>query len=208
MGAVQQDLNIRQGKTFSAVFGWAEGRFVWGEITGVANSAPVALTVVGHGLLDGWPYWISDLKKPVCLNNVTNGCSGEDDTLGDPYLAEVVDADTLSINHINGMRLDVYQGGGAIRYYARADITGYEALMQVRRAPGDQTVLFEASSSGTDPMITVDPATATFSLNIPAAAFATATWREAYYEIEITSPDGDVYQLARGSIFLEPEVVQ
>lgn len=209
MAAVQQDLEVIQGKTFPASFGWAQGKFVWKPITGVSNGAPVSLTVVGHDLKDDWPYWVSGIKKPGCLNNWVDGCPGTSDAVvGDPYMAEVVDVDTLSINHINGMELDAYTSGGVIRYYAREDITGYEAVMQVRSSVGSDTVLFEASSTGVDPLITVDPVTATFSLTIPADAFAAATFREAVYEIEITAPAGQKYRLAYGALSLCRELVK
>lgn len=203
MGAVQQDLEVIQGKTFLASFGWSQGKFVWKPITGVSQSAPVALTVTGHDLKDGWPYWISDLKKPACLNNVQNGCEGQGDELGAPYEAEVSDANTLTINHINGQRLDPYSGsGGVIRYFQRADITGYSALMQVRRTARDDAVLFEASSVGADPMIDVDEDAATFYLSIPADALDDAAFTDAVYQIEIEAPDGSKYLLAYGDFML------
>lgn len=208
MGAVQQDLEVIQGKTFEAVFGWAQGKFVWRPITGIAQVAPVRLTVPGHDLKDGWPYWISDLKKPACLNNVQNGCEGQGDELGDPYLAEVVDVDTLSINHINGMRLDAYGSGGVIRYWAREDITDYSAVMQVRRRVADEQVLFTASSVGADPMIIVDVDSAMFRLSIPADAFNDAQFSSGVYEIEIESPDGKRYQLAFGEFLLDQDGVR
>lgn len=207
MGAVQQDLQVIQGKTSVFQFGWGQGKFVWKAITGVASSAPVALTVEGHGLTDGWPYWVSDLKKPACLSNVENGCAGEADVLGDPYLAEVLDANTLSINHINGMRLDAYGGGGVIRYYARADITGYTALMQVRRSARDTAVLFEASSEGASPLISVDEASSTFTLTVPAEQFVDGVV-VGLYEIEIVAPTGEKYQLAYGAFAVSQELVK
>lgn len=208
MAAVQQDLTVIQGKTAAFQFGWGQGKFVWKLITGVGNAAPVELTVEGHDITDGWPYWISDLKKPACLNNVENGCAGEPDVLGDePYLAEVVGADTLSINHINGMRLDAYAGGGVIRYYARADITDYTALMQVRRSARDTAVLFEASSEGASPMISIDEASSTFTLAIPAEQFVDGVIT-GVYEIEIVAPTSERYQLAYGSFDVTQELVK
>lgn len=208
MGAVQQDLEVTQGKTFEAAFGWAQGKFVWKAISGVSQAAPLQLTAVGHGLKDGWPYWISDLKEPACLNNVRNGCEGEPDELGEPYLAEVVDADTLAINHLNGARFKAYASGGAIRYYAREDITDYTALLQVRRSEQDDTVLFEASSEGLAPMIAVDEDGATFYLTIPADAFDEAAFTGGVYEIEIASPDGKRYQLAYGAFTISRDLVR
>lgn len=208
MGAVQQDLEIIQGKTFEAAFGWAQGKFVWKAISGVSQAAPLQLTAVGHDLKDGWPYWISDLKEPACLNNVKNGCEGEPDELGEPYLAEVVDGNTLAINHLNGARFKAYASGGAIRYYAREDIINYTALMQVRRSEKDETVLFQASSEGVAPMIVGDEGAATFYLTIPAEAFDEAAFTCGVYEIEITSPDGKRYQLAYGSFSVSRDVVR
>lgn len=206
MAAPAINLTITQGKTFAASFGWAQGKFAWGLITGVAKTAPVSITVVGHDLKSDWPYWISGLKKPACLNNWADPCGAPD--VGEPYMAEVVDADTLVINGINGLDLDAYAGGGVIRYYARADITGYEAVMQVRQSAGSDVVLFEASSTGANPLITVDPVTATFGLTVPADAFAAATFREAQYEIEITAPTGEKYRLAYGALSLSRELVK
>lgn len=202
MGAVQQDLQVLQGKTFAASFGWAQGRFVWKPITGVAQAAPVALTVPGHDLRDGWPFWVFCLKRPASLNT---GCDEEPSA---PYIAEVVDENTLSINHINGLCLDAYAGGGVIRYYERADITDFSALMQVRRSPADTNILFEASSIGPSPMILVDADAATFQLEIPADAFVDKQIRDAEYEIEITAPTGEKYRLARGRFNVCQELVK
>lgn len=208
MGAVQQDLEIIQGKTFEAAFGWAQGRFVWAPISAVSQTAPLHLTVVGHDIKDGWPYWISDVREPACLNNVKPGCDGEPDELGEPYLAEVVDADTLAINHLNGGRFKAYVNGGAIRYYAREDITGYTAQMQVRRSARDAAVLFEASSTGASPMIAIDAAASTFHLTIPADALSAEPVFAGIYEIEITSPAGIRYQLACGAFTVARDVVR
>lgn len=208
MAAVQQDLEVIKGKTFAASFGWAQGKFAWGLITGIAKTAPVSITVPGHDLKSDWPYWISGLKKPACLNNWTDPCGSDSPDAGSPYMAEVVDADTLEINDLNGLEFETYAGGGVIRYYARADITGYEALMQVRASASSDAVLFEASSAGIDPLITVDPVTATFGLNIPADAFDAATFRDAQYEIEITAPTGEKYRLAYGVLSLGREIVK
>lgn len=209
MAAIQQDIQVVQGKTFAASFGWAQGKFAWGLITGIGKTAPVSITVPGHDLKDDWPYWISGLKKPACLNNWSDPCGGSGDPdVGEPYMAEVVDDDTLVINGINGLDLDAYAAGGVIRYYARADVAGYEAVMQVRASATSETVLFEASSTGANPLITIDPDTATFSLTIPADAFVGATFREAVYEIEITAPTGEKYRLAFGSVYLDRELVK
>lgn len=202
MCAVQQNLFVAQGKTFAASFGWAQGSFVWKPISSVSTTAPVMITAVGHDLKDDWPYWVTCVKKPEEIN------TGTDDELGDPYLAEVLTPDTLSINSINGMCLDAYTAGGVVRYYARADITGYEAEMQVRASAGNATVLYEALSTGVSPAITVDPVTSTFNLVIPAAAFEAATFRDAVYEIEITAPSGEKYRLAFGTFTLSREIVK
>lgn len=208
MGAVKLDLNLEQGKTLEAAFGWSQGKYVWKAISGVGQGAPLQLTAVGHDLVDGWPYWISDLKEPACLNNVKNGCEGEADELGDAYLAEVVDADTLAVNHLNGARFKPYTVGGVIRYFAREDISGYTARMQIRRTEHDDTVLFEASSTGSDPLIAVDEDAATFYLTLPATALEGASFTSGVYEIEITSPDGRVSRLAYGSVCLSRDGVR
>lgn len=209
MGAVQQDLCIIKGKTFEAVFGWAQGRFVWKPISAIINTAPVQITVVAHDIHDGWPYWISDLKKPACLNNVEIGCQGDGDVLGTPYLAEVVDADTLSVNEVNGMRLEAYSGGGGvIRYYEREDITGFSATLQFRRSLTDDVALYEASTSGLDPEITVDTDQSVFRLRLRPEDFETAAYTDGVYEVEIESPSGDKYRLAYGNFHLAQDGVR
>lgn len=209
MGAVQKDITVIQGKTFSASFGWAKGSFIWKQISAISNTAPLTITAVGHDLKDGWPFWVSGVKKPDCLNNWRNTCPGEEPAdPGAPYIAEATSDDVLTLNSINGMALDAYTGDGVIKYYARADITGYEADMQVRSSTSSDTILFEATSTGATPAIIVNEISSTFELTIPADAFADAKFQNAVYEIEISAPGGEKYRLAFGQFALCRELVK
>lgn len=53
--AAQQDLIITRGKTFTLVIRWGTEPIVYKAITAIQQSAPVRITAVGHGLVDGWP---------------------------------------------------------------------------------------------------------------------------------------------------------
>lgn len=191
------DLCLVRGKTFSMTFRWAAEPYVYKSITGIANTAPVSLTVPGHGMPDGWQFAVSAAEGLTSLNALYDPPVEEDYHTG-----TVVDADTIEINSVNGMLLDTYTSGGAIQYLTPVDLAGMSARMQIRdHATG--TLLLELTSADGD--ITLDADAHTITLDIPPTATEGETWNRAVYDLEMVS-GADVMLLASGKVTVAEEV--
>lgn len=98
------------------------------------------------------------------------------------------------------------------------DLTGWSALLQVRRAAAAEDVLFSASTD--DGKITVD-ASGVVLVEIPAAESSAwqpsalapskivdgATWTQfGVYDLELTDLSGQIVRLVHGRFWLSPEV--
>ena len=70
--AAQQDLIITRGKTFTLVIRWGTEPIVYKAITAIQQSAPVRITAVGHGLVDGWPVAVTNVKGMTEINAEAN----------------------------------------------------------------------------------------------------------------------------------------
>lgn len=192
------DLCITQGKTFTMDFRWAAEPYVYKNITAIANSAPVRLTVPGHGMPDGWAFAVAGVVGPTELN-----AKYSPPATYDYHEAVVVDADTVEINEINGMTLKAYRSGGAIQYLTPVDLGGIDVRMQVRDRVGG-TLLLELDS-GVNGGFTVTPLTHTIALRIPPETTETLDWCTAVYDIEAFN-ENDVFLLAHGTVTVSKEV--
>ncbi|MCQ6493076.1 hypothetical protein, partial [Vibrio parahaemolyticus] len=86
-------LRVIQGTTLNKFLRLMQPGRVYKEISAIAAAAPVLITVTGHGLTGTWPVWFRGVTG-------LNGINREPDSTR-PWMAEVVDADTLRINAID-----------------------------------------------------------------------------------------------------------
>lgn len=191
------DICLVQGKTFSMTFRWAAEPYVYKEITGIANTSPVRLTVVGHGMPDGWEFAVSGAEGLTSLN-----ARRDPPRDSEYYEASVIDDDTVEINKVNGAILESYTGGGAIQYLTPVALEGMTAMLQVRDHAAGTTLLTLTSADGD---ITIDTINRRIELVIPASATEGVDWRSGLYELEMTSGT-EVALLAYGSVTLTEEV--
>lgn len=88
------------------------------------------------------------------------------------------------------------------------NLTGYTARMHVRKQPFNATPILElASGNG----ISIDGATGTITLTIPATTMANAPATEkAFYDLELIPPSGeaDVIRLIEGKFTIASEVTR
>lgn len=181
------NLTITRGKTFEYALLYAEGEVVYRPIEGIAERAPLRITVTEHGVPDGWPVRAQSVKAPAELNFKA------------AQFARVVDADTLEFNAYDATLWKPFAGTGVIAFQKPMDLTGWTARATVRDKIGG-TVLMNWD-------IETDVEASAFVLSMSAEESAALTWTKGVYDAEAVSPDGKVYPLvAISGITVEREV--
>lgn len=85
------------------------------------------------------------------------------------------------------------------------DISGYTGSMQIRNKPADETgsiILATATVS------IIDGPNGLIMATIPAVTTQEYDWKQGVYDVEIQSPAGTVYRLAKGNAYLDKEVTR
>lgn len=200
--ATRIDLTIQRGKTFEFGFLYADNELVYKDITAMPSVAPVRLTVVGHGIPDGWPVQIQCVKAPVELNTDPEGENPQ-------YFVKVIDADTIELNSVNAHCWKAFSGSGLVIFNKPMDLTGWSCRSQVRDKVGG-TVLFSWNS---DPLelpdgeAVVDIASSAFFLKVDAATAEALEWKKGVYDVEAINPAGEVFPVtAIGQVVVSDEV--
>lgn len=85
-----------------------------------------------------------------------------------------------------------------------AVLTDWTVLAQVRDIADEETVFYEWGSLRGN--VTVDDHCVT--LYVRPDESAAWTWRRAVYDVELTDPDGAVYRIAEGPVYVSPEVTR
>jgi hypothetical protein len=186
MGAPVVDINIVRGKTFEFAYRYADSELVYAPISGMPSTAPVRLSVANHGIPDGWPISIEGVRHPEELNT-------QDDQA---FIASFVDANTIELNAVRADNWRAYTSGGSVIFNRPFDLTGCSARMQIRDRGTDKILLSLSSDSvGADGTIEVDVALAALIVRLSPAVTALITWKQGVYDLELITPDGDVYPI-------------
>lgn len=198
-----KDLQLVQGKTFSLVLRWETEPCVYKPITGIQQTAPVRLTVIGHGVPDGWRCAATNVKGMTEINAEANAVKDRD---FNPVT--VIDPDTLEINAINAAGFKAYVSGGYLQFNTPVDLTGYTARMQIKDKVGG-TVL-ASTEAGDTPLnilsVALDTAKSTITLTVSATATAALIWTKGVYELEMVSSTGVVTTILSGKVTVAKEV--
>jgi hypothetical protein len=196
--ATKTDLIIQQGKTFSRLLRWEVPPIVYKAITAITKTAPVRLTVVGHGIPAGWRATVVSAKGMKEINAVNTPPRGKD-----YHRATVIDVDTVEFNDVNAANYTAYTSGGYLQYNTPVDLTGMTARMTIKdRVGGTELASFTTENGGID----IDTAAYTITLYMAAADTAAFTWRRGVYDLEMVSADGTVTLLLYGDVSVEKEV--
>jgi hypothetical protein len=86
------------------------------------------------------------------------------------------------------------------------NLIGYSAKMQVRQSANADEVLLEMSTS--NGKISITPQTGTINLIFSATSTAAINWKRGKYDLELTSPSGDVTRLIEGAITVSKEITR
>lgn len=203
-----QDIYLQQGKTQPLVLRCETEPVVYKAITGIAQTAPVRITVPGHGAVDGWRAAVTNVKGMTEINGTANGLTAED-----YHQVTVVDGDTIEFNDVNAAGFKAYASGGYLQYNTPLDLTGLKARLQVRNKKGGDQVLFEMTDD--NDLIAIDTALKNVALYFDAVDLTAQTWKKGYYELELykdivrgalTIPF--VYSPLEGFIYLDSETAK
>lgn len=160
-------------------------------LTGITSTAPVRLTVPAHGLAGSWLVWVSGTTGLEGLNR--------EPPRQLPHRVEVIDADTLEINGLNGAGFKPTASAGQLIYQPPVDLTGAAARMTFRsQEEGGDDLLVLATGAG----ITIT-GPGTLVVEITAEQTAGISWTKAWHHLEITFPDGTVSRFFRGPVTVE-----
>lgn len=177
-----QPLLLTRGATFRQAFYLQQPTINYKDVTG-GKSFPLELTVVAHGLQDGWPIWVEGVTGIPELNRPYGG---------QPVYGEVIDADTLRFSSISGINKPRPSSGKVI-FNMPVDLTGATAKIEIlgQQEPSEDLFTTTISAGGT---VTV-AMTATNTANL--------SWDRASFALWLTMPNGDRDCWLTGQILAE-----
>ena len=198
MAAINKPLAFVQGSTFSLVLRWEKEPIVYKPIAAITQTAPVRITVLAHGLVEGWRAAVVGGKGMDELRAVPNEIKDRD-----YHQATVIDADTIEFNDVNASGFKAYGGGAHLQYNTPVPLTGYDARLVIKDKVGGTILLEMLSTNG---RILLDPALSTITLTATAEDLAAQTWAKGVYELELESPSGVVTKLMSGPATVAKEI--
>ncbi|MFG0381101.1 hypothetical protein ACF8C6_09070 [Pseudomonas sp. zbq_18] len=205
----QIDMVITRGKTFEFCFLYVDEEPRQVLITGMPSKVPLRLTVPGHGLPDGWPFWVSCVKAPAELNTAIQSDDAFEVMSADPHYAKLVDTDTIEVPGVVAHCWKSLAGTGLLLTMPPVDLTGWQCRAQVRDKVGGNVLFTWHSDPAESPdgEIEVDVAGGAFVLKMDAAVAAALEWKRGLYDVEAISPTGEVYPVtAISQVTVEDEV--
>jgi hypothetical protein len=192
------DLVINQGSTFKQVLRWATTPIIYKPITGATKAAPCVITVVAHGVPDGWPVALAAVGGMTQLNAKNTPAKNSD-----YRRATLRDANTIELNDVNAAAYSTYTSGGFLQYDTPTDLAGFTARMSIKDKIGGALLL---SLTDANNRIQFDNVLKTITLSITAADTAAIAWAQGVYDLELVSAAGVVTRLFSGSVAINFEV--
>lgn len=182
-------LRLVRGATYRDTRRFMQPRREYRDISAVEPTAPLRLSVPGHGLAGDWLAWVAGVTGFSDLNRAPGRQS--------PHRVEVIDDNTLEINAISGVGQK--PAGGQLIYQPAVDLAGATARLVVREREEGGAVLLELTT-GTG--ITAGGPGA-LVIEVSAADTAAITWASGWYHLDVTFPDGTVSRFFRGAVAVE-----
>lgn len=197
MTAKRYDLKIRQGETFQRVIRWETLPLIWKAISGIAQNAPVQITVPNHECPDGWKALVKDAGGMDEINT-----KNWPPRAGDFHRVAVESSSVVNFNDVSAVEFDPYTLGGYLVYYTPVPIAGYSARMKIKDRIGGTEL--DSLVSPTD--IEIDDVNFKMTLTIAAAVSELWTFTRGVYDFEVVSPTGVVTALLSGTVTVTKEV--
>lgn len=158
--------------------------YAYRDIIGIAEPAPLRLSVPDHDLPGDWPTWIEGVSGWTELN--------VDKRLQRFRVARVIDESTIEYNDIsfNGQSIS----GGRLVYQLPVDLTGASAVLLITPSQGAALELSTANGG----LVIAGPGRLVIVLT-PEQTVA-MTWPRANYTLDITWSNGDVSRWLHGPV--------
>ncbi len=198
--ALNQDLEILQGKTFTAEVRGELEEVIYKPVAAVVSRAPLTLTVTAHGAPDGWRAALTNFKGIKAVNAANDPPRGKDF-----HIVGAPDANTLTFNDINATDYGTYTAGtGVVQYKTPFNMANKKARMTIKDRKGGTVLVSLTTENGE---LVIDAAKQMVSILLSATATALYTWAKGVYDLEIEDlTTGTVTLLAYGNVALSTEV--
>jgi hypothetical protein len=151
-------------------------------ITEIQHTAPLRMIVPNHGLTGPWPVWV---------RGVAGGSLNREPGREAFYMPDVIDADTLEFNALDGV--DLRATGGRITYQLPVDLTGCTGRLMLC-GPGLSLELTTENGG------LVIEGLGLMMIVITAAQSTALGWQRGTYSLDLTMSDGDVIRWLSGDV--------
>ena len=191
----QFHLYVEQGVNFNHTFQWLNAGMFMAPIELIQEGYPTVITVTNHGLptLSSLPVIISGVEGCQALNS---------ENASMPFAARI-DANRFSVP-ISSQGKNWVPGTGVLTYHLPTDLTGFTAECVIRRNWYSPTAIHTMTTANGG--ITLIPEIGGIQLLIPKATTAGFTFKNAWYDVDLTDGSGIEYRVFKGPISLEREV--
>ena len=203
-----QDLYLQQGKTQPIVLRCETDVIAYKAISAITQTAPIRITAVGHGMVNGWRGAVTNAKGMTEINGEANALRSSD-----YHAVTIIDADTVEFNDVDASGFKPWTSGGYLQYNTPMDLTGYSARLQMRNKKNGDTILFSMTTA--NDLIAIDTTLKTVTLYLEAIDFTALTWKKGYYELELYKDVTrgaltveSVYSPIEGNVFLDAETTK
>jgi hypothetical protein len=192
-------LTIRQGATFNSVIRVETDQLSYKAITGITQTAPVVITVVGHGLSTGWRAAVVSALGMRQIN-ADNSAPLQD---SDYRAVTVLGADSISINEINASGFNLYLSGGYLQFKIPHDLASCTAVMTIGdNNPSTAPLLLTTENGG----LTIDATAHTITCFISDANTALISWDRGEYQLKLIDSAGIVTALDPDIVLVQKAV--
>jgi hypothetical protein len=184
---VKLNFQIYQGGTFKQVLRWESATKEYIPITGIAKSAPVAITAPQHNIPPGWRVKVLNAGGMKEIN---------DDTY---HQATVVTENLIELNDVVSLNYATYTTGGVLEYNSPINLSGYTARLTLVENVNSTIPLYEVTSA--EGGVVLDNINRTITINIPANDTKDFTFSKAIYELSLQLGT-EIIPFASGLIYL------
>jgi hypothetical protein len=193
-------LSIYRGATFRHAMRLATRVLAFREVSAVALSSPIAITITAHGIIDGWPV---RLRCADGLEQTEDDCGHAIDPCA-WYRAKVLDANTITLA-ISGKCLTPYVSGGVVEFETPMDLTGATARMQIREDIDDAAFALELTTANS--RIVIDTAAAKLTRFIAAGDTTALAIEDGVYDLELVQ-GSEITRIEQGKVKVFAEVTR
>lgn len=176
------DIRVLRGTTFSRTYRYVGPPYVYIEITGITNAAPVVITAPGHGLSTGDRVGIVGVEGMTQINAQNNPPLPEE-----YHAVTVIDTDTFEINRINSLPYDAYTDGGVLVALTPVSLAGKRAEMVVDTPDTVKNDFKLTSNEGGG--IVLDDDEHTIRVTIPAMVSSSGPKRIGKFRVDLIDND-------------------